>query len=249
MSSENQSVFKLKPKTAFIAGIIASLFVMGTIGFIVLLGGALDTDAGSVKSAADTTVNTNTAPAAVPTNPAPTPGTVVSIPIDDGDHIRGNVNAPVTIVEYSDYECPFCNKFHPTMKQVMDEYGDQVRWVYKHFPLDSIHSEARPAAIAAECAANLGGNDAFWSFTDSLFENQTRLGDDLYKELAVDLGLSASAFDECYSSKATADKVQEDYVEGQQMGVRGTPGNFVNGQSVSGAVPFESLKQVIDSQL
>ena len=135
------------------------------------------------------------------------------------------------------------------MKQVMDEYGDQVRWVYKHFPLDSIHSEARPAAIAAECAANLGGNDAFWSFTDSLFENQTRLGDDLYKELAVDLGLSASAFDECYSSKATADKVQEDYVEGQQMGVRGTPGNFVNGQSVSGAVPFESLKQVIDSQL
>src|SRR3989344_4864332 len=90
--------------------------------------------------------------------------------ITSEDHIRGNPNAEVTIVEYSDYECPFCKSFHPTMQRIVDEYGDKVAWVYRHFPLDSIHSKARPEAVAAECAAELGGNDAFWKFTDRFFE-------------------------------------------------------------------------------
>ena len=248
MSSENQSVFSLSSKKSFIIGIIASLLVMGTIGFVVLLVGSFSDQDGSVKAATDTTANINSAPIA-PANPTPTTATVVSIPIDDSDHIRGNVNAPVTIVEYSDFECPFCSRFHLTMQKVMDEYGDKVRWVYKQFPLDSIHSDARPAAIASECVADLGGNDAFWSFADSLFENQSRLGEELYKELASELGIDANRFEECNSSKAAADKVQDDFLEGQEKGVRGTPGNFINGQSVPGAVPFESLKQVIDSQL
>jgi protein-disulfide isomerase len=83
-------------------------------------------------------------------------------PITSADHIRGNPNAPVKIVEYSDMECPFCKRFHPTMQQTVDEYDGKVAWVYRHFPLDSIHSKARSEAIATECAGELGGNDMFW---------------------------------------------------------------------------------------
>ncbi|MBU0613514.1 DsbA family protein [Patescibacteria group bacterium] len=241
----------LGSKRSFILGIIAAVFFGSITGFFVLLFSNSSSASIVAEKVSTTNANTNSA-VAKPTQPsdtAPTAGTIVSIPIDDSDHIRGNVNALVTIVEYSDFECPYCNRFHPTMQQALAEYGDNVRWVYKHFPLDSIHSNARPAAIASECAASLGGNDVFWSFADGLFENQSGLGDDLYKEIAADLGLDATKFEECYSSKATADKVQEDYTEGQQLGVNGTPGNFVNGLSVPGAVPFESLKQVIDSQL
>lgn len=251
-SKNKPSIFSiLGSKRSFILGIIAAVFFGSITGFFVLLFSNSSSASIVSEKVSATNANTNSA-VAKPTQPSgtdPTAGTAVSIPIDDSDHIRGNINAPVTIVEYSDFECPYCNRFHPTMQQALADYGDNVRWVYKHFPLDSIHSNARPAAIASECAASLGGNDAFWSFADGLFENQSRLGDDLYKELASGLGIDAAKFEECYSSKATADKVQDDYLEGQKMGVRGTPGNFVNGLSVPGAVPFESLKQVIDSQL
>src|SRR3989344_453399 len=91
-------------------------------------------------------------------------------PITSTDHIRGNPDAPIKIVEYSDFECPFCKRFHETMQQVSAEYGDQVAWVYRHFPLDQLHSKARKEAVASECAAELGGNDAFWKFTDRFFE-------------------------------------------------------------------------------
>ena len=94
----------------------------------------------------------------------------VDIPaVSDQDHILGNLNAPVKLIEYSDLQCPFCGRFHPTMQRVVKEYGDQVAWVYRHFPLESIHPNARPLANASECAANLGGNDSFWKFVDAVF--------------------------------------------------------------------------------
>lgn len=99
------------------------------------------------------------------------------IQISDQDHIRGSVSAPVTIVEFSDLQCPFCGRFHPTLQKALQEYGDKVRWVYKHFPLDSIHAQARPAAEAAECIAEQKGDDGFWKFTDGVFKNQDRLED------------------------------------------------------------------------
>lgn len=99
--------------------------------------------------------------------------TVAAIrPVTDADHIRGSSDAPITIIEYSDFQCPFCIRFHPTMLQVMAEYEGRVRWVYRHLPLTAIHPEAEPAALAAECAGELGGNDAFWQFADGLFANQ-----------------------------------------------------------------------------
>lgn len=96
----------------------------------------------------------------------------VTVPtLKDDDHIRGNANADIAIFEYSDYQCPFCTRVHPTYLQVMDEYGDKVMWVYRHFPLTSIHPDALPLAIGSECVAAQGGNDAFWDYTDALFES------------------------------------------------------------------------------
>ncbi|MBU2545136.1 DsbA family protein [Patescibacteria group bacterium] len=166
----------------------------------------------------------------------------IDIAVTDKDHIRGNPNASITIVEFSDFECPFCARFHPTVEEILNNYPDDVRWVYKHFPLDSIHREARPSAEASECAGEQG---KFWEFADGLFENQTRLGKDLYGELAQEIGLNMDQFGECISSRKYKDKVESDLQEGIKLGVTGTPGNFINGEPVFGAVPYAQLEEVI----
>lgn len=162
------------------------------------------------------------------------------------EHVRGDINAPITIVEFSDFQCSFCSKFHPTMIQVMQNYQGQVKWIYKHFPLDSIHPQARPAAEASECAAE---QNKFWEFADGLFESQSRFGQTLYKDLASQFGLDMSQFEDCISSRKYKDKVEQDFQQGRALGVSGTPGSFINGQSVPGAVPYESLKLTIDQIL
>lgn len=173
----------------------------------------------------------------------------VELNVGSDDHIRGNPSAPVTIVEFSDLQCPFCQRFHPTLQQALAEYGDQVRWVYKHFPLDAIHPNARPAAEASECVAEQKGNDGFWQFVDGVFENQSRIGPDLYRELAQNIGLNMGQFDDCVSSRKYQQKVEDQYQQGVAAGVRGTPGSFVNGEAVSGAVPYDTLKAAIDKAL
>ena len=175
--------------------------------------------------------------------------------VSDKDHIRGNKDAKVFLIEYSDFECSFCALFHPTAQQVLDEYGDDVAWVYRHFPLDTLHPKARPAAQASECAAELGGEDMFWSFIDEIFENQeTALSDSGLKNTASRLGLDASAFSNCVESEKYKDKVEEYYQGGLTAGVTGTPGNFVVNSKgevwlIPGAVPFEILKETIDEAL
>lgn len=169
--------------------------------------------------------------------------------IEESDHIRGDFSAPVTIVEYSDFQCPFCKRFHPTMQQILADYPGKVRWVYKHFPLDQIHAQARPSAEASECVWEQKGNDGFWQFADSLFENQSRLGEALYTELAESLGLNLTQFGNCVSSRKYKDHVEADSQEGIKAGVRGTPGNFVNGEAIPGAVPYETLKAAVDRAL
>ncbi len=183
---------------------------------------------------------------------APSAGSVVDVPVSDSDHIRGNVNAEVTIVEYSDLECPFCKQFHGTMQQAMAAYGDKVRWVYKHFPLDQIHPKARKEAEAAECAGELGGNDAFWAYVDRIFEitpSNNGLDPALLLVIAQDLGLDRTRFESCLASGKYAELVEAHFQEGARLGVNGTPGSFVNGQPVRGAVPFETLQLIIDAQL
>lgn len=171
-------------------------------------------------------------------------------PITSADHVFGNRDADVFIVEYSDFECPFCSRFHPTAKQAVEQYGDKVAWVYRHFPLDTIHPNARPAAVASECVAELGGNDAFWDFTDYLFENQATALSDLAGSAQTSTGLNIS---NCIAAGDDS-AVEEQYQGGLSAGITGTPGNFIvnkNGDtwSLPGAVPFASLSTSLDEAL
>lgn len=173
-----------------------------------------------------------------------TPKTLAAVTEDD--HVRGDLKkAKVVLIEYSDFECPFCERHHPTMQKIMDEYGDQVAWVYRHFPL-SFHPEAEPAANASECAAEQG---KFWEYGDELFANQDKLSDDYYVELAGELGLNKNKFTECFESSKYQSEIDEDLGTGQEAGVNGTPATFVNGQFVSGAVPYSTFKQIVDAEL
>ena len=175
--------------------------------------------------------------------------------VSDSDHIRGSRSADVVVIEYSDFECPFCERFHPTMKQVLEEYGDKIAWVYRHFPLTSIHSRALPAANTSECVASLAGNDAFWKFTDTIFGNQEKyLTDAGLSEAAVLASAKKVDFDSCYSTKKFESVVTNQQSAGEGAGITGTPGSFIMNKKggvwlVSGAVPFESLKATIDEAL
>lgn len=180
-------------------------------------------------------------------------------PISEEDHIKGNPNAQVVIVEYSDFECPFCKRFHDTMNQVMDEYGPtgKVAWVYRHFPLDQLHSKARPEAIASECASELGGEGAFWKFADRFYEltpsnDQTEAS--VITKIIKEIGIDAIAFTECLNSGKYDQRVEADVANAVETGGRGTPWSIVitsSGQTLplSGAQSYESVKQLIEIAL
>ena len=184
-------------------------------------------------------------------NPTPTPSTgtktagQLKAPTAD-EHIRGDLKkAKVVIVEYSDFECPFCERHHPSLLQAVEEYGDKIAWVYRHYPL-SFHPQAEPAANAAECASEQG---KFWEYADALFANQDKLAPTYYGELAGELGLNTSKFNDCFSAQKYASEVDADTASGVTAGVSGTPATFINGQLISGAVPYSTIKQVIDAEL
>ena len=190
---------------------------------------------------------------------APLPGAVnnngstITFTIGEDDHVRGNPDAAITLVEFSDFQCPFCASFHSSAQQALDEYGDDIRWVYKHFPLDQgltpLHPKARAAAEASECVWEQAGDEGFWEFADAMFENQSRLGNALYEEIAQQIGVNLSQFQTCVAERTYQDKVVQDYQQGLQAGVTGTPGSFVNGVPIKGAVPYVQLQSIIDSQL
>lgn len=177
--------------------------------------------------------------------------------VTDKDHIRGAKNAKVTLVEFSDTECPFCKRFHSTMKQVVEKYSNDVRWVYRHFPLDSLHSKARKEAEATECAAELGGEEKFWAYIDQLFEvtpSNDRLELSELSNIAVFVGLNRAKFEECLESGRHAGRVAEQLLDATNAGGDGTPYTVLisqNGEKfpLSGALPFEKVAQVIDQAL
>ncbi|PIT92884.1 MAG: disulfide bond formation protein DsbA [Candidatus Harrisonbacteria bacterium CG10_big_fil_rev_8_21_14_0_10_42_17] len=167
------------------------------------------------------------------------------------DHILGNPNAPVKVIEYSDLECPYCATLHPTLEEIVRTYGNDVAWVYRHFPL-SIHPGAQPKAEASECVAELGGNQAFWDFISELFVNQ-RTNESL-DVIATRVGVDKKAFNECVTSGRHANLVQEDYDNAVATGGRGTPHSIIvdakgNQRPVSGALPFDHFKTLIDQLL
>lgn len=176
------------------------------------------------------------------------------------DHIRGNPEADVLLVEYSDTECPFCKRFHSTMKQVIGEYGPpgKVAWVYRHLPLDALHSKARKEAEATECAAKLGGNDKFWEYIDRIFEitpANNGLDPALLPQIAEYVGLDRSAFEACLASGEFVQKVTEQVQEAAAAGARGTPYTLVLTKSgkqfppIGGALPYADVKATIDQAL
>jgi len=188
-------------------------------------------------------------PSQQPPPPPPPAGPVK--PVDKADHVRGNPDAVVSIIEYSDYECPFCKRVHPTLTQLLADYDGKVNWVYRHYPL-GFHPNAKPAAKAGECVNELGGNDAFWAFTDKIFETQ---GEWAYEKYVEELGLDGQAFKDCFESGKYDDHIQQDFDEGSAAGVSGTPGNIVlnnktqDAKSVSGAQPAANFKTAIDALL
>lgn len=166
--------------------------------------------------------------------------------------IKGNPKAKVTIIEYSDFQCPFCARFaRDTFGKIQKTYGDKVKFVFKHLPLP-FHQYAQKAAEAAECAGKLGGAKAFWALHDKLFleGNPTgRLDVESLKQFAKQIGLNEKRFSQCLDSGETANLVAKDLQEAQRLGVRGTPTFFINGRVVRGALPFEVFKQIIDQEL
>jgi len=175
------------------------------------------------------------------------------------DHIRGNPDAPVSLIEYSDFECPFCKRFHPTAKEIVAAYGGKVNWVYRHFPLDFHNPAAQREAEAAECAAELGGNDAFWRYADLVYERTASNGKGVPEgelpAMAASIGLDRAKFDACLKSGRMRARVREDFEEGTAIGINGTPGNILRNNRTGavatryGAQPIEQFKPAIDGLL
>lgn len=162
------------------------------------------------------------------------------------DPSSGSSSAPVTIVEFSDFQCPFCRQVAPTLKQIRDKYGDRVRIVWKDFPLTQIHPQAFKAGEAGHCAAEQG---KFWEYHDRLFSNQEALQPADLKKYAADLGLDSAKFDACLDSSKYGDRVREGVAQGSRLGVNSTPTMYINGRLVSGAQPYEAIAAVIEEEL
>lgn len=168
---------------------------------------------------------------------------------EDGDNFLGAENALVTLVEFSDFQCPFCGKFYKeTEPQIISEYVDtgKVKFVYKHLPLTQIHAYSQKAAEASECAADQG---KFWEYHGKLFANQNALFLASLKKYASDIGLDRTKFDACLDSGTMASRVGYDAEEAVQRGVRSTPNFFVNGVKIEGAQPFSKFKEAIEAEL
>lgn len=237
----------LQPSSAFWLGLVAGIAAMFVVGFFILLGYIVK--GGDLPVGNDRVANQPIAAAPNGNQPAD----ITLQPITKDDWIKGDVNAPISIVEFSDLECPYCKRFHDTLTQVLAD-NPQVNLVYRHFPLSSLHSKAPKEAEAAECAGELGGDAGFWKFVDRLFAitpSNNGLDLDQLPEIASYAGLDKNAFNDCLDSGKYADKVQDHYQQAVAAGGQGTPYSvIVSGDQkvpVSGSVSATQLQSIIDS--
>lgn len=229
--------------------LIRLMYIALLIAFLVIgyLLGQLQEGTGSTLLG-----NNDSAPSA-PNAAAPAaPGEPVFAEVDNGNlPVQGNEDAPVTIVEFSDFECPFCGNFYrDSLPQIISEYIDtgKAKLYYRHLPL-SFHPQARPAALASECANE---QDSFWEYHDILFDNSSTIGTATtakYVEWAKDLGLNTSQFETCLTSEKYAENVDGDTAAAGAAGASGTPTFYINGQQLVGAQPFASFQAIIDAEL
>jgi protein-disulfide isomerase len=188
--------------------------------------------------------------AAAPTAPTPAVFENVAVFRTESRHVYGNPDAKITIVEFSDFECPFCARLHPTLKQLVDQSNGEINWEYRHLPLPN-HVNARPAAIASECVARHAGNDAFWSYSDLILKNIGQANADFLRREALARGVTSEQYDSCITDPAMAALVDADAAVPAQYGGTGTPFSIVvdnstqTGRPVSGAVPLPEWQRII----
>lgn len=180
---------------------------------------------------------------------APTVQTAVRAP-SAADHVLGSLeSAKVVLIEYSDLECYYCGQAYPTLKRLVEESKGEVAWVHRHLPLESIHPQARPSALASECIAEQLGNDGFWKFADAMFADQSKMSPSYYKQVAVQLGANPGLFDSCVASDKYGARVDADAAEAIQNGGQGTPWTVLwsskDQTAVSGALPYPNFAAVI----
>ena len=168
------------------------------------------------------------------------------VAIETSDPSLGRTSAPITLIEFSDFQCPFCQRVAPTLKKLRETYGDKVRIIWKDFPLTQIHPQAFKAGEAAHCAGDQG---KYWEYHDRLFANQQQLQPDELKKHAADLGLDATAFNACLDASKYGERVRDGVAQGQRLGVNSTPTIYINGRMLSGAQPYETFVSVIDEEL
>lgn len=237
----------------FIGGIVAGILVLCTIGFFILLSIMLKGQGLNLGLNNALAANNNGGSQVggyVADQPAAAGAPITVAPITANDHVFGDKNAKVTLVEYSDFQCPYCGTFYPTVKQIMENYKGKVKLVYRHFPL-SFHPEAQPAAEASECASEQG---KFWEFHDNLFENQAQLSSSYYPQVAQKLGLNMSKFNDCVATHKYRQKVLDQSATGDAAGVQGTPHTIMIGADgkmlpVSGALPYASVENTLKQLL
>jgi protein-disulfide isomerase len=208
-----------------------------------------------IKDKIDEKLSGQAAAPSQPSQPSAPSAPSAPVNVELGSHVIGDADAPITIVEFSDFQCPFCARFFSeTEGQLMDQYVDtgKVKIAYRHFPL-SFHQNAQKAAEASECAAKVGGNDAFWKYHDILFQrgqgDGTGLNNADLKAYAAELKLDTTKFNSCLDGGEMASVVQKDFADGQAAGVSGTPSFYLNGQQIVGAQPFSVFKAAIDAEL
>ncbi len=171
-------------------------------------------------------------------------GAVLTMPVtEDRDHIQGPADAPATLVQYGDYECPYCGAAYPIIKEVQARMGERLRFVFRNFPISTSHPHAEQAAEAAEAAA---GQGRFWEMHDLLYENQRRLRDEDLRTYAENLGLDVELFDKELVEHVHAERVHEDFMSGVRSGVNGTPTFYINGARHDDSYEFETLLAALE---
>jgi len=262
ISIKNNSEDVVIKKSAFnklLVGVISAVVVSAFLGGFVLGAETVEPEKIIIRDAEDVIGSIQTQQS-TQSSPSTNPPSVISISLDD-DPVKGDLNAPITIVEFSDFQCPFCAKFHSTtLPQLEANYIDsgKVKFVYRDFPIQSIHPNAVPAAIASECADEQG---MFWEYHDLVFENQEkwqglsgRIMVDTFEQYALELGLNTSDFNTCLESAKYADEVTKDLQDGASYGVTGTPGFFVGNDELGfvkiiGAQPYQVFERLIEEQI
>lgn len=168
----------------------------------------------------------------------------LKVPVTDEDHIQGDNNAPITLIEYGDYQCPFCGAAYPIVKQLQKHFGPQMRFVFRNFPLTEIHAYAETAAIAAEFA---GTHDRFWEMHDAIYEKQEMLSPELLFQLTKQLKLSPKELEQAILNNTFESKIRKDFIGGVRSGVNGTPTFFINEHRYTGPVDFATMVEAIES--